>query len=167
MHVWMMYCLSVLAVDKLHEFSGRVLSPLHPAHFVWLVQETKWTRGGAARVPTKSKHQVQKVRFIVRITAANTCHQQKMESKQQQSFQMFISNISEQYFCMLSYKSEIILIHNTRVNVNIWLTNLLLSFVLSFQWWAAERLSTWKEGFSHWLHPLSCTYRSFETGDWT
>lgn len=40
-------------------------------------------------------------------------------------------------------------------------------FISLEQRWAAERLSTWKEGFGHWLHLLSCTYRSFETGDLT
>lgn len=61
----------VLSADKHHEFFGWVLSPLHPAHFVWLVQATEWTRGGAARVPAKSQHQVQKVRIIKLISACN------------------------------------------------------------------------------------------------
>lgn len=57
-------CLVLVPVDKHHELFGWVLSPLHPAHSVWLVQKTKWTRGGAARVPAKSQHQVQKVRTV-------------------------------------------------------------------------------------------------------
>lgn len=40
-----------------------------------------------------------------------------------------------------------------------------VALVFVQQWRAAERLSTWKEGFGHWLHLLSCAYRSFETGD--
>lgn len=61
----------VLSADKHHELPGRVLSPLHPAHFVRLVQATKWTRGGAARVPAESQHQVQKVRVVKLISARN------------------------------------------------------------------------------------------------
>lgn len=43
----------------------------------------------------------------------------------------------------------------------------LVSLLSLHQRWAAERLSTWKEGFGHWLHLLSCTYRSLETGNLT
>lgn len=61
----------LLAADKHHELSGWVLPPLHPAHFVRLVQATKWTRGGAARVPAASQHQVQKVRIINLLSACS------------------------------------------------------------------------------------------------
>lgn len=54
-----------LAVDKHHELFGWVLSTLHPAHLVWLVQKTKRAGGGAARVPSPSQHQVQNVRILV------------------------------------------------------------------------------------------------------
>lgn len=51
--------------DKHHELSGGVLSPLHPAHPLRLVQETKRAGRGAARVPTQGQHQVQEVRQSV------------------------------------------------------------------------------------------------------
>lgn len=43
----------------------------------------------------------------------------------------------------------------------------LVFFLPLYQRWAAERLSTWKKGFGHWLHLLSRANRSFETGDLT
>lgn len=53
------------AADKHHELSGGVLSPLHPAHPLRLVQEAKRAGRGAARVPTQGQHQVQEVRQSV------------------------------------------------------------------------------------------------------
>lgn len=61
----------LLPADKHHELFGWVLSSLHPAHAVWLVQKTKWTRWGVAWVPSKIQHQVQKVRIIQLFTACN------------------------------------------------------------------------------------------------
>lgn len=50
----------------------------------------------------------------------------------------------------------------------VWLQQTCCSCFFSlYQRWAAAGLSTWKEGFGHWLHLLSCAYRSFETGDLT
>lgn len=65
------YVCLLLPADKHHELFGWVLSPLHPAHVVRLVQKTKWTRWGVARVPAKSQHQVQEVRIIKLITTCN------------------------------------------------------------------------------------------------
>lgn len=57
----------VFVDDKHHELTGWIQSSLHPAHFIWLVQKTERTGGGAAQESAKSQLKVQKVSRVIAV----------------------------------------------------------------------------------------------------